>query len=396
KRDPLTLAQQWGIMEDAYCDILIMFSESEDDTAATIIQQVQHAINTAGIMGIPDLPIKLSDLVAWIYGDESSWFSLVYRRAKGSPDIAKHMSKRRFDTIRAPSAPSTTAFPPNQPIPKYQPKSSRSSSSAIHPPLYPIPPGPASMMTSAQPPDQPHGVPRVQGNLQADNQTGVTREIPAMTEFLQEQQVITTANVGPAFAKAGYLRAETESLRLAMLDHMANADLTWHNAQRQLALEILRDVNMDQDLRTQAKEILQGLMAQSVPSIDIPLFFKRLGHALPTVASIADVFLHPPALAPGNPFELAQALGNVQAPNSVSRSNDAPLSSSYSADASAAAGVYTGPLVNTRASTHSQSSRQQLFSHESNNLPQKKHIIFLTESGNNALILAFITAYEFL
>jgi hypothetical protein len=80
KRDPITLAQQWSPLEDTYCYILITFSETMEEPAATIIERVYHAIATAGILGIPSLQIKVEDLLAWVDGGESGWFSIVHQR----------------------------------------------------------------------------------------------------------------------------------------------------------------------------------------------------------------------------------------------------------------------------------------------------------------------------
>lgn len=180
----------------------------------------------------------------------------------------------------------------------------------------------------------------------ADNQVAMNRDIPSFTELLRELELNTTANIGLAYAKAGYLTAETESLRLGMVENLATMDLGWLNSQRETAMGILVDSRItDEGLRADAKSFLSGFMNKPIPSKNIPQLFKQLGHGLPTISQISDVFLHAPALAPGNPFDLAQAIGNLNTPGAAST----PPVAGPSTNPGAAPVEYSGPLVNSRA-----------------------------------------------
>lgn len=79
-RPPHNLAQQWAPLEDNYCTILLNFSDSMDDTAATIIKRVRQAIVGANVISIYELGIDLADLMAWVSNGENGWFSRVHIR----------------------------------------------------------------------------------------------------------------------------------------------------------------------------------------------------------------------------------------------------------------------------------------------------------------------------
>lgn len=102
---------------------------------------------------------------------------------------------------------------------------------------------------------------------------------------------------------------------MIMIDRIIAADMARVEARREANLRIMRMADMDEVVRTAARNGLLQYINNPGPTIDFDDVFRRVGRGLPSIREIADVFLNAPALAPDNTFEVqGQVLAVDDAP----------------------------------------------------------------------------------
>jgi hypothetical protein len=340
-RSEHAIASQWAILEDMYCQLLLTFSKGPDESAAIILERIYHAVVTADIVGLPDLRIKVQDLMAWIDGGESSWFFLVHTRygftlhnelpltlfcirARGSAVIQKRVTNLRQQTVRASASSSGVSHHSHPSLERVKHSSTRSGSSGILGNLYqPTPPPPGSEPASAQLPSQNESS-SVQDEFQENDGPRVDPNIAPIAEMMRESQATTRANIDLAYAKAAYLRTQAQATSLTMFKELLKQESDDRERQRVVCMEISKDPTMDTKVQEAAKEFICQYITGALAPIDYVAVFNRLNRHLPGLEDIANVFLNAPALAPGafeehHASNLRRIAGAAEATGTASR-----------------------------------------------------------------------------
>ncbi|QRV73435.1 hypothetical protein RhiJN_01449 [Ceratobasidium sp. AG-Ba] len=99
QRAPSALLSQYEKMEGVYFHLLTFFWNSPTDLAATILEAIENTIASAGILGVPNCPIKTLELVSWIAGGEGSWFAILHNRVFNNPNVAERLRRFQEKTI---------------------------------------------------------------------------------------------------------------------------------------------------------------------------------------------------------------------------------------------------------------------------------------------------------